>query len=64
MIQAGNQASVAVDHDTVLVALNGEGETGCGLAGHSVALDARDCCGRNCYILRCEEEEAATSGQP
>ena len=63
MIQAGNQASVAVDHDAVLVALNREGETGYGLAGHSVASDARDCWSRDCYILRCEEEVPATSSQ-
>ena len=43
MIQAGNQASVTMDNDAVLVALNGEGEAGSGLAGHSVTLDARDC---------------------
>ena len=52
MIQARNHASVALDHDAVLVALNREGETGRGLVGHSVALDVRDCWRQDCYILR------------
>jgi len=53
MIQAGNQASVARNHDAIFVPLNREGETGRRLAGHSVALDARDYWRRDCYISRC-----------
>jgi hypothetical protein len=52
-----------MNHGAVFVALNRERETGRGLAGHSVALDARDCWPRNCYISRGGEEEPGTCNQ-
>jgi hypothetical protein len=57
LIQARDKASVAANDDTVFVTLNFKGQTGSGLAGHSVACDAQDSRRRNCYILRLEEEE-------
>lgn len=61
MIQAGNQSSVAMNDDAIFIALNGEGQTMCGLAGHSVACDAQDYWRRNCDTSPREAEEPSPS---